>query len=146
MAADAPGTPYEGPIELGMVFDFEPGKKHAYERLTITRRQGTQIWAYGRSGESYHDEDDFRKAVVFVSGQPLIKPKPVPVALAGRYEGPIEPGMVFDYEPGKKHAYERMTITKRDGEHIWARGRGGESFHYENEFRDCVAFVPIEKR
>ena len=23
-------TPYQGPIELGMVFDFEPGKKHAY--------------------------------------------------------------------------------------------------------------------
>ncbi len=29
MAQSAPAAPYEGPIELGMVFDFEPGKKHA---------------------------------------------------------------------------------------------------------------------
>lgn len=62
------------------------------------------------------------------------------------YEGPIELGMVFDFEPGKKHAYERLTVTKRQGDHIWARGRGGESFHYESEFRDSVAFVPAEKR
>lgn len=146
MAENLPGTTYEGPIELGMVFDFEPGKKHAYERLTITRREGKNIWAYGRSGETYHDEGDFRKAVVFVADKPLIKAKPVPVPLAGRYEGPIEIGMVFDFEPGKKHAYERLTITKRNGEHIWARGRGGESYHVENDFRDCVAFVPAEKR
>jgi hypothetical protein len=146
MAENAPGTPYEGPIEFGMVFDFEPGKKNAYERLTVTKRQGKHIWAYGRSGETYHDEDDFRKVVVFVAEKPLIKPKPVPVPLAGRYEGPIEIGMVFDYEPGKKHAYERLTITKRQGEQIWARGRGGESFHHEKDFRDCVAFVPLDKR
>src|SRR5262249_8356983 len=64
--AEASGhAPYEGPIALGMVFDYEPGKKHAYERLTITRREGQHIWAFGRSGETYHDEDDFRKAVVF---------------------------------------------------------------------------------
>ncbi len=139
-------TPYEGPIELGMVFDFEPGKRNAYERLTITRREGKNIWAYGRSGETFHNEDDFRPVVVFVSDKPLVKKKAEPVPLSGRYEGPIELGMVFDYEPGKKHAYERMTITKRQGDHIWARGRGGESFHYEKDFRDCVAFVPAEKR
>jgi hypothetical protein len=139
-------TPYQGSIELGMVFDFEPGKKHAYERMTITRREGKHIWAYGRSGETYHDEDDFRKVVVFVADKPIIPPKPVPVPFAGRYEGPLDIGMVFDYETGKKHAYERMTITKRDGDHIWARGRGGESFHYANDFRDVVAFVPPEKR
>ncbi|HEX3970893.1 MAG TPA: hypothetical protein VHX19_06200 [Stellaceae bacterium] len=146
--ADSPAevTPYKGPIELGMVFDFEPGKKNAYERLTITKLQGKQIWAFGRSGETFHDEDDFRKVVIFVADKPITKPKPVPVPLGGRYEGPIEPGMVFDYETGKKHAYERMTITKRQGDNIWARGRGGESFHYEKEFRDCVAFVPPEKR
>ena len=97
--------------------------------------------AYGRSGETYHDEDDFRKVVVFVADKPIIKPKPVPVPLSGRYEGPVEPGMVFDYETGKKHAYERLTITKRQGDNIWARGRGGESFHYENEFRR-----PAERR
>ena len=147
MAENAPHvTPYDVPIEIDMVFDFEPGKKNAYERLTITKRQGKHIWAYGRSGETYHDEDDFRRVVVFVADKPVIKPKPVPVPLHGRYEGPIEPGMVFDYEPGKKHAYERLTITKRQGDNIWARGRGGESFHYANEFRDCVAFVPPEKR
>ena len=129
-----------------MVFDFERGKKHAYERLTITRRQGKQISAFGRSGETYHDEDDFRKVVAFVADKPIVKKKPVPVPLSGRYEGPIEIGMVFDYEPGKKHAYERMTVTEREGQHIWARGRGGESFHYENDFRDCVAFVPPDKR
>lgn len=146
MAANAPDTPYEGPIELGMVFDYELGKRHAYERLTITRREGPHIWAFGRSGESFHEEGDFRKVAVFVADKPQVKAKPVPVPLAGRYEGPIEIGMVFDYEPGKKHAYERMTITKRQGDQIWARGRGGESFHYENEFRGCVAFVPAEKR
>ena len=62
------------------------------------------------------------------------------------YGGPIALGMVFDFEPGKKNAYERLTITKLQGKHIWARGRGGESFYYENDFRDCVAFVPPEKR
>ncbi|HVA12887.1 MAG TPA: hypothetical protein VNF99_06540 [Stellaceae bacterium] len=146
MAQTAPATPYEGPIELGMVFDFEPDKKHAYERLTITRREGKHIWAFGRSGETYHDEDDFRNVVVFVAEKLSLKPKPVPVPLAGRYEGPIELGMTFDFEPGKKHAYERLTITKRDGKHIWARGRGGESYHEEDAFRDVVAFVPPEKK
>ena len=139
-------TPYQGPIELGMVFDFEPGKKNAYERLTITRREGKHIWAFGRSGETYHDEADFRQVVVFVADKPIIKPKPVPLPFNGRYEGPIDVGMVFDFETGKKHAYERLTITKRDGEHIWARGRGGESYHVENNFRDVVAFVPADKR
>jgi hypothetical protein len=62
------------------------------------------------------------------------------------YEGPIELGMVFDCEPGKKHAYERLTITRREGPHMWAYGRSGETYHEENEFRDCVAFVPPEMR
>src|ERR1700761_1505276 len=116
MAEAAVTTPYQGPIELGMVFDFEPGKKHAYERLTITRREGKHIWAFGRSGESYHDEADFRQVVVFVADKLPLKKKPEPLALNGRYEGPVEVGMVFDFEPGKKHAYERMTITKRRSE------------------------------
>lgn len=146
MAQDAPRTRYDGRIELGMVFDYEPGKKHAYERLTITRRNGNQIWAFGRSGESYHEEDEFRDRVVFVSDKPPVKPRPVPVPLAGRYEGPIDLGMVFDYEPGKRHAYERLTITRREGPHVWARGRGGASYYEEDEFRDRVAFVPPEKR
>ena len=30
---------YDGPLALGMVFDFEPGHKHRYERMTITRMQ-----------------------------------------------------------------------------------------------------------
>jgi hypothetical protein len=49
-----------------MVFDFEPGKKHQYERLTITRIQGPHIWARGRSGETYHEEPEFRGRVVVV--------------------------------------------------------------------------------
>ncbi len=134
--------PYDGPIELGMVFDFEPGKKHLYERLTISRREGPHIWAFGRSGESYHEDAEFRKAVVFVSDKPLAKKRPVPGVLSGRYEGPIEIGMVFDFEPGKKHLYERLTISRREGPHIWAFGRSGESYHEEDEFRNRIVHAP----
>jgi len=139
-------APYAGPIEPGMVFDFEPGKKHLYERLTVTKLQGPHIWCYGRSGETYHDEAEFRQSVVFVSEKPLVKPRPKPLALKGRYEGPIEVGMYFDFEPGKKQLYERLCITKRQGIHIWARGRGGESYHEEDALRDYVVFVPPDQR
>lgn len=137
------GALYNGPIKLGMVFDYEPGKKHLYERLTVSKLDGPHIWAFGRSGESYHEEPDFREAVVLVSETPLEKPRPVIAPLLQRYEGPIDIGMVFDYEPGKKHLYERLCITKRQGIHIWARGRGGESYHEEDEFRDSV--VPVAR-
>jgi len=147
MAEEAVQAGYDGPLKLGMVFDFEPGKpKHLYERLTITRLEGPHIWAYGKSGETYYDEADFRKKVVFVADKPLLKPRPVPVALTGRYEGPIDVGMFFDFEPGKKHLYERICIMKREGIHIWARGRGGESYYEEDEFRDRAAPVPSADR
>jgi len=134
-------TPYAGPIELGMVFDFEPGKKHRYERLTITRKQGPQLWARGRCGETFHEEPEFRKSVVLVSATPLTKPRPVPMRLEQRYDGPIQVGMVFDFEPGKKHMYERLTITDLKGSHIWARGRCGQTYYEEPDFRDHVVAV-----
>jgi hypothetical protein len=135
--------PYAGPIEPGMVFDFEPGKKHAYERMTISRRQEEAIWCYGRSGETFHMEDEFRKSVVFVSDKPIVKPKgPPPGKLEKRYGGPIAAGMVFDFEPGKKHQYERITITEVQGPNIWARGRAGATFYDEDDLRDHVVPVP----
>jgi hypothetical protein len=137
---------YSGPIEIGMVFDFEPGKKHRYERLTVSRKQGAKIWAYGRSGETFHDEPEFRKSVVFVADKLPVKPRPAPLPLAGRYEGPVALGMVFDFEPGKKHQYERLTITRIQGPHIWARGRSGETYHEEPEFRGRVVVVPATNR
>lgn len=147
MTAETARVGYDGPIQLGMVFDYEPGKpKHLYERLTITKLQGSHIWAYGKSGETYYEEDDFRKKVAFVADKPLLKPRPTPAALTGRYEGPIEVGMFFDYEPGKKHLYERICIMKRQGIHIWARGRGGESYYEEDDFRDRAVFVPRADR
>jgi hypothetical protein len=131
-------TPYTGPIEVGMVFDFEPGKKHRYERMTVTKKVGAQLWCYGRSAETFHEEPEFRKSVVLVSEKSLHKPRPKPLPLEKRYDGPIEPGMVFDFEPGKKHMYERLTIMKREGSQLWARGRSGETFYEEDEFRDHV--------
>lgn len=133
--------PYMGPIEPGMVFDFEPGKKHKYERLTITRKEGPQLWARGRCGETFHEEPEFRKSVVFTSQTPLTKPRTVPMRLEKRYEGPIQVGMVFDFEPGKKHMYERLTIMELKGSHIWARGRCGQTYYEERDFRDHVAPV-----
>ncbi len=132
---------YDGPIAVGMVFDFEPGKKHLYERLTVTKIEGPHLWAFGRSGMTYYEEADFRKAVVLVADKPQTKPRPAPVPLRGRYQGPIALGMVFDFETGKKHLYERLTISKIEGPHIWAFGRSGETYHEENEFRDHVAPV-----
>jgi len=137
---------YTGLIEPGMVFDFEPGKKHKYERLTITRIEGPQLWARGRCGETFHDEPEFRKSVVLVSQTPLTKPRPAPMRLEKRYEGPIQVGMVFDFEPGKKHMYERLTITALNGSNIWARGRCGQTYYEERDFRDHVVTVPGEKR
>ena len=147
--ADREGAPrpaYGGPIEPGMVFDFEPGKKHKYERLTITRKEGAQLWARGRCGETFHEEPEFRTSVVLVSPTPLAQPRPVPLPLEKRYEGPIQVGMVFDFEPGKKHMYERLTITDLKGSHIWARGRCGQTYYEEPEFRDHVVPVPGERR
>lgn len=142
---DAVKTGYEGPIALGMVFDFAPGKKHLYERLTISKIQGPHLWAFGRNGESYFEEGDFRQAVVLVSETPLVKRAPsVPAAITARYEGPIEIGMVFDFEPGKKHLYERLTISRRQGIHLWAFGRSGESYHEEDDFRGSVVPVVAE--
>jgi hypothetical protein len=137
---------YMGRIEPGMVFDFEPGKKHKYERLTITRKEGPQLWARGRCGETFHEEPEFRKSAVFVSPAPLTQPRPVPMRLEKRYEGPIQVGMVFDFEPGKKHMYERLTITERKESHIWARGRCGQTYYEEPDFRDHVVPVPSERR
>ena len=131
-------SPYTGPIELGMVFDFEPGLKHRYERMTVTRKEGAHIWCYGRSAETFHQESEFRKSVVFVAAKQPPKPRPKPAPLVKSYEGPIEPGMVFDFEPAKRHWYERLTIMRRQGAHIWARGRSGETFHEEPEFRKHV--------
>ena len=138
--------PYAGPIEIGMVFDFEPGHKHRYERMTVARRQDEAIWCYGRSGETFHMEPEFRKSVVFVSDKPIAKPKPVPKPLTGRYEGPIAVGMQFDFEPGKRHQYERLTITDIKGSNIWARGRSGATFYEEPEFRDHVVAASPEGR
>jgi hypothetical protein len=148
MAQDqaAPRAPYGGDIAVGMVFDFEPGKKHRYERITITRKEGSRIWAYGRSAETFHDEAEFRRSVVFVSDKPPTKPRPKPLPLEKRYDGPIALGMVFDFEPAKKHQYERLIVTKLQGSHIWARGRSGETYHQEPEFRDHVVPVPPEAR
>jgi Xaa-Pro aminopeptidase len=137
---------YTGPIECGMVFDFEPGKKHQYERLTITRKEGPLFWARGRCGETFHEEPEFRNSVVLVSQTPLAKPRPVPLPLEQRYEGPLQIGMVFDFEPGKKHMYERLTITELKGSHIWARGRCGQTYYEERDFRDHVVPVPGERR
>ena len=141
MAESETRVSYDGPIALGMVFDFEPGKKHLYERLTISKIDGPHLWAFGRSGETYHEESDFRKAVVFVAEKQPAKPRIVPQAVTRRYYGPIALGMVFDFEPGKKHLYERLTISKIDGPHLWAFGRSGETYHEEDEFRDRV--VPV---
>ena len=138
--------PYAGPIDVGMVFDFEPGHKHRYERMTVARRQDEAIWCYGRSGETFHMEPEFRKSVVFVSDKPIAKPKPVPKPLTGRYEGPIAIGMQFDFEPGKRHQYERLTITDIKGSNIWARGRSGATFYEEPEFRDHVVAASDEGR
>jgi hypothetical protein len=142
MADGQSPTPYEGPIKLGYVFDWEKGKKHLYERYTVMKMDGTHIWAWGRSGETYFEEPEFRRAAVFVSDQPLVKPRAVPPAgPIKRYEGPIDLRMVFDYEPGKKHLYERLTILRREGTEIWATGRGGGSYHEEDDFRNHV--VPV---
>jgi Xaa-Pro aminopeptidase len=142
----AAGPPYTGPIEPGMVFDVEPDKKHRYERLTITRKEGPQLWARGRCGETFHVEPEFRKSAVLVSRIPLAKPRPVPVPLETRYEGPLQAGMVFDFEPGKKHMYERLTITELNGSQIWARGRCGQTYYEERDFREHVVPVPGERR
>ena len=136
-------APYTGPIALGMTFDFEPGRKNAYERMTVTRMQADGIWCYGRSGETFHIEPEFRKSVVFVSDKPNVKPRPVPKPLTKRYDGPIAKGMVFDFEPGKRHQYERLTITDVKGPNIWARGRSGATFYEEADFRNHV--VAAEK-
>jgi hypothetical protein len=139
--------PYAGPIETGMVFDFEPGKKHRYEQLTVTRKVGTQLWARGRCGETFHEEGEFRKSVVFVSETPLQKRRAAPVGrLERRYEGPLALGMVFDFEPGKKHQYERLTITEMKGTQLWARGRCGTTYYDAQEFRDHVVPVPAATR
>jgi hypothetical protein len=138
-------SPYAGPIEPGMVFDFEPGKKHRYERLTVTKKLGPQIWARGRSGETFHEEPDFRRSVVFVAAKAVVPQRPMPMQLVKRYEGPIEIGMAFDFEPGKKHMYERLTITNLKGPHIWARGRCGATYYEEPDFRDHVVLVPRER-
>jgi hypothetical protein len=139
-------VPYAGPIEAGMVFDFEPGKKHKYERLVVTRRQGARIWATGRSAETFHNEPDFRAAVVLVSDRHVHKPRPEPMRLEGRYLGPIAVGMVFDFEPGKRHQYERLIVTELKGPHIWARGRCGQTYYQEEDFRDHVVAVPPERQ
>jgi hypothetical protein len=144
MATD--GAAYAGPIEPGMVFDFEPGKKHRYERLTVTKKQGANLWARGRCGETYHDEPEFRQCVVPVSVPQPSSRRPAPLRLEKRYEGPITVGMVFDFEPGKKHMYERITITELKGPHIWARGRCGGTYYEEPEFRDHVVPVPSDSR
>ncbi|MFM9969369.1 MAG: hypothetical protein ACKVQK_13345 [Burkholderiales bacterium] len=134
-------APYTGPIEVGMVFDYEPGKKHRYERMTIYRKEGANIWCRGRAGETFHTEPEFRNFVVFVAAKQEPKPRVVPGKLEKRYEGPVEAGMTFDYEPGKKHQYERLRITEKKGQQLWAIGRSGQTFYLESEFRDHV--VPV---
>ena len=140
-AQQAAGTPYEGELAVGMEFDYEPGKKHKYERLTIIEIKDANIWARGRSGMTYYEEPAFRKSVVFVAEEPIKPTRPTPQKLQGRYEGGIEVGMVFDFEPGKKQKYERMTVRRFEDGHIWAYGRSGETFHEEDAFRDVV--VPV---
>lgn len=135
------GEAYAGSIEPGMVFDYGLGRKDRYERLTIDKTDGPHIYVWGRSGLSFYDEADFRESVVFVAATPQIKPKPIPVALTGRYEGPIETGMWFDFEPGKKHWYERLLIERKQGEHLWCRGRSGQTYYKEPDFRNHV--VPV---
>jgi hypothetical protein len=133
---------YAGSIAPGMVFDYEPGRKDRYERLTIDKTQGPHIWAWGRSGLTFYNEADFRNSVVFVAAKPLPVTKPKPLAFEGRYEGPIEIGMWFDFEPGKKHWYERLLVERKQGEHLWCRGRSGQTYYQEPEFRDHVVLVP----
>lgn len=70
MSEVSPRAPYEGPIALGMVFDFEPGKKPLCERLMISKIEGPHLWAFGRSGETYHEESEFRARVVPVPPGP----------------------------------------------------------------------------
>ncbi len=144
MVETAVRTSYEGPIAVGMVFDFEPGQRHLYERLTISRVEGAHIWAFGRSGMTYYEAPDFRTHVVFISAEPLTRRAPPPQVLQGRYDGPIAVGMVFDFEPGKKQLYERLTISKVVGPRIWAFGRSGMTYYEEDEFRDSVVRVPAE--
>ena len=135
---------YDGPIKLGMVFDFEPGQKHLYERLTISRIEGTHIWAFGRSGMTYYEEPEFRCRVVFVSAEAPMERSVPPQTLRERYAGPIAVGMVFDFEPGQKHLYERLTISKVVGPRIWAFGRSGMTYYEEDDFRDSIVPVPAE--
>jgi len=91
----------------------------------------------------FYDEADFRKSVVFVAAKPLPKVTPKPLPLEGRYEGPIEPGMWFDFEPGKKHWYERLLVERKHGEHLWCRGgRSGQTYYQEPELRNHV--VPAQ--
>ena len=56
------------------------------------------------------------------------------------YAGSIAPGMVFDYEPGRKDRYERLTIDKMQGPHIWAWCRSGLTFTTKriSESRWCL--------
>lgn len=62
--ADSARAAYDGPIALAMVFDFEPGQKHLYERLTVWKTEGEHLYAFGRSGMTYYEEADFRQSVV----------------------------------------------------------------------------------
>ena len=147
MADGQTQTPYDGPIKLGYVFDWEKGVKHRYERYTVMKMDGAHIWAWGRSGETFFEEPEFRRAAVFVADKPIVKPRPVPPSgPIVRYEGPIDVGMKFDYEPGKKHMYERLRIEKREGIHIWAQGRSGGTYYEEDDFRDRVVLVAPEQR
>ena len=139
--ADSARAAYDGPIALAMVFDFEPGQKHLYERLTVTKIEGPNIWARGRSGETYYDERDFRSGVVFVAEKQPPKPRASPAPLVKPYDGPIAVGMVFDFEPGQKHLYERLTVWKTEGEHLYAFGRSGMTYYEEADFRQSV--VPV---
>lgn len=139
---DSMRAPYGGPIALGMVFDFEPGRRHLYERLTVSKIEGAHIWARGRSGETYYEERDFRNGVVFVAERQTPKPRAAPQPLVKRYDGPIAVGMAFDFEPGKKHLYERLTVSKIEGTHLWAFGRSGMTYYEEADFRSSVVPVP----
>ncbi|MGH7034210.1 MAG: hypothetical protein ACREFL_10810 [Stellaceae bacterium] len=143
--ADSTRAAYDGPIALGMVFDFEPGKRHLYERLTISKIEGSHIWARGRSGETYYDERDFRSGVVFIADKQQPKTRAAPAPLVKPYDGPIAVGMVFDFEPGKKHLYERLTVWKTEGEHLYAFGRSGMTYYEEADFRQSVVPVPPDE-
>ena len=129
---------YEGRIDVDMVFDFEPGKKHQYERVTIIKREGAHLWCYGRAGMTFHEEHEFRQHVVHVADRQEAKPRPQPAPLVKRYEGPIAVGMAFDFEPGKKHQYERLTITEKKGANLWCYGRSGMTYYQEQDFREHV--------